>query len=498
MKSPTPLPRPYRILLSLAVAAGVFSSSPAALGQQFKLPDMGSSADVVMSTASERRLGKAFMRSVRSQLPVIDDPLLTDYLESLGHRLAAANGNVSKGYTFFLIDQPVVNAFAGPDGYVGIYTGLVLATESESELAAVIAHEMAHVEQRHIMRAFEDSEKLSLPATALLVAAAILGAQISSQAGAAAVASVQALTAQHQINFTRENEKEADRIGIAALAAANFDPYAMPAFFERLSKASRVYENNAPEFLLTHPVNTSRIADALGRAESYGHRQRPDDLRYHLLRAGLRERSYTDPKKAVDYFRSTLGSQRYRNETAERYGYALALERAGNVGAANEEVAKLLAKAPEQVEFVVLDADLKVKSGKRAEALQELQAAVEVRPVSLPLRVAYARALMDGGQAGKALRNLEEISRMRAPNPFVYQLMSDAARAAGKRGATHLYRAEYLYAQGDLEPAVRQLEFALTQPGINFQDQSKIQARLDTLKDEQKDLKKSGDPWDRG
>ncbi len=491
MKSPFPPRWPLRALLSLAVASSIFASSHQALGQQFRLPDLASSADVVMSSATERRLGKAFMRSVRAELPVIDDPLLTDYLDRLGHRLAAANGTGTSKYTFFLIDQPVVNAFAGPDGYVGVYTGLVLATESESELAAVIAHEMAHVNQRHIMRAFEDTERLSLPATALLVAAAILGAQVSSQAGAAAIASVQALAAQHQINFTRENEKEADRIGMATLAAADFDPYAMPAFFERLSKASRVYENNAPEFLLTHPVNTSRIADALGRAADYGHRQRPDDLSYHLLRARLRERSYTDPKKAVAYFRSTLDSRRFRNEMAERYGYAVALERAGNIGAAGEVAAKLLAQKPEQVEFIILNAELEAKSGKRAQALKQLQAAVDVRPISMPLRVAYARTLMAGGQADKALRTLEEITRMHPANPYVYQLMSDAGRMAGRKGATHLYRAEYLYAQGDLDPAIRQLEFALTQPGINFQDQSRIQARLATFKDEEKDLKKS-------
>jgi beta-barrel assembly-enhancing protease len=483
---------PQSAVLSLLIACGIFCGATPGFGQQFRLPDMGSTADTVMSSAAERRLGKAFIRSVRAQLPVIDDPMLTSYLDSLGHRLAVASGTTGTTYTFFLIGQPVINAFAGPGGYVGVFIGLVLATESESELAAVIAHEMGHIKQRHIMRSIEDSERLSLPATALLVAAAILGAQVNPQAGAAAVAGVSGLIAQHQINFTRADEEEADRVGIATLEAAGFDPYAMAAFFERLSKVSQVSESDAPAFLQDHPVNSARIADALGRAESYGgHRQHPDNLGYHLLRAQLRERSYTDPKDAVDYFRSTLGSRRFRNETAERFGYALALERSGNSAAAIQEVGRLLAKEPQRVEFIVLDAELEGKSGKRSEALAKLATAVDVRPDNLPLRVAYAKMLMNGGQAAKALRTLEEIARMRPATPYLYQLMSDAGRMAGEKGATHLYRAEYLYAQGDLEPAIRQLEFALTQRGINFQDQSRIQARLDAMKEEQKDLKKS-------
>jgi len=445
-----------------------------------------------MSPAAQRRLGKAFIRSVRTELPVIDDPMLTDYLVRLGQRLGTASGSSETRYTFFLIDQPVINAFAGPGGYIGVYTGLVLATDSESELAAVISHEMGHVQQHHILRSIEDSQRLTIPATALLVAGALLGAQVNPQAGAAAVAGLGGVMAQHEINFTREDEKEADSVGIATLAAAHFDPYAMAGFFERLSRLSRVSNTDAPAILQDHPVTTNRIADALGRAESYGpHRQHPDNLSYYLLQARLRERSYTDPNGAVHYFRSTLSSQRYRNETAERYGYALALERAGNVGEASKLASRLLSQRPQQEELIVLNAELEAKSGKRSEGIRRLEAAIQLRPDNLPLHIAYARMLMDNGQAGKALRKLEGVARTRPPTPFMDQLLYDAARMGRRKGATYLYRAEYLYAGGDLEPAIRELEFALTQPGINFQDQSRIQARLKTLKEERRDLKKS-------
>jgi len=443
-----------------------------------------------MSSAQEHHLGKEFFKKVRESLRVIDDPLLTDYLESLGNRLVAADGAGAGKYRFFFVDDPTINAFAGPDGYIGVFSGLVLATQSESELAAVLAHEIAHVTQRHLMRAVEDQKRSTIPTAAALVAAAILGAQVSSDAGAAAIAGVQAVATQRQINFTRENEKEADRIGISTLAAADFDPYAMPGFFERLAKASRTYESSAPEFLRTHPVTTSRTADALGRAGNYGYKQRPDDLRFHLVRAGLRERSFSNPQKAITYFRSQIKSKRYRNEIATRYGYALALARGKQIDAARTITDELLAKHPNQTELIILDARLDAKSGAKKQAVKTLQTAVGLRPSSVPLRVAYADILMETGHPERALKTLEDISRNRPGDTLIFQKISDAALKSGNKAATHRYRAEKLYAEGDLKSAILQLEIALREPGLRYHDASKIQVRLDAFKQEEKDAKK--------
>lgn len=482
MKPKSYIKRGSALVLSLTLTAGMGSATVNA--EPFALPDFGSSADTLMSIGEERQLGRAFMRSVREALPVIEDPLLTDYIESLGHRLVAASGTGAGRYSFFLIDEPVINAFAGPDGHVGVYSGLVLASESESELAAVMAHEIAHVTQRHLMRAFEDQQQLSIPATALLIAAAILGAQVDANVGAAAVAGVQAAAAQRQINFTRENEKEADRVGIATLAAAGFDTYAMPGFFERMSKASRLYETDAPEFLRTHPVTTNRIADALGRAESYGAKQRADNLRFHLTRARLRERSYKDPAKAVSHFRATLNQNRYRNEVAERYGYASALARANQTAAASEQVQRLLSAHPNQAEFIILDAELDMQRGNGNEAVVKLRTSSGLRPENVPLRIAYAKALMATGEPANALNVLKQLERMRPGQTYLYRLMADAALKSGQRAATHMYRAEAYYSEGELEPAILQLELALKQRNASFQDASQAQARLETLKEE--------------
>jgi predicted Zn-dependent protease len=483
-----------RLVLIATLALGGLELR-AAHADPMDLPDMGSSADAVMTSGAEQRLGKAFMRKAREALPVSDDPLMTDYLESLGKELVAADRSSGGQFQFFLIDEPVVNAFAGPGGYIGVYSGLILASESEDELAAVLAHEIAHVTQRHLMRSFEDQGRLNLPTTALMVAAAILGAQVSSDVGMAALAGIQAAALQRQINFTRDNEKEADRIGITTLAGAGRDPYAMAGFFERLSKVSRTYENNAPEFLRTHPVNSNRIADALGRADDYGARQKPDSLRFQLTRARLREASFNRPEQSLSAFKASLKEGRYSSETAERYGYAWALLRSGQLDAAKSEAARLLEKEPSLPEFIVLDARIDLKRGATDQAISKLRQATELAPSNWALRTVYAEALMAGGQSSRALDELKTVSRLRPGNAKIYDLLSQAAIKSGDKAATYRYQAEKLYVEGDIEPAIKQLEFALRQPGIKYHDAAQIQARLEAMKEERRDEKKRGDPF---
>jgi predicted Zn-dependent protease len=263
----------------------------------------------------------------------------------------------------------------------------------------------------------------------------------------------------------------------------------MPGFFERLAKASRTYKSSAPEFLRTHPVTTSRTADAMGRAGNFSHKQRPDDLRFHLMRARLRERAFSSPEKAIAHFQSTLKSKRYRNATAARYGYALALTRGNRIGSAKSIVGELLAKYPNQAELIVLEARLDAKTGAGDKALKSLRTAVGLRPSNVPLRIVYADTLMASGKPARALKTLEEVARREPDNVFIYQQLADAALKSGQRAATHRYRAEKLYAEGERKLAIRQLEIALRQPGIAYHDASKIQVRLDAIKQEEKDAK---------
>jgi predicted Zn-dependent protease len=208
------------------------------------------------------------------------------------------------------------------------------------------------------------------------------------------------------------------------------------------------------------------------------------------VRARLRERSIGSADKAIAHFRAQIDGRRYRNETAARYGYALALARGKQIGAARTVAAELLSEHPNQAEFIILEARLDAKSGAREQALKSLQTAVGLRPSNIPLRVAYADILMESGQPARALKTLEDVARRRPGNALIYQKMSDAALKSGQRAATHRYRAEKLYAEGDLEPAIRQLEIALRQPGLDYHDASRIQVRLDAIKEEEKALEK--------
>jgi beta-barrel assembly-enhancing protease len=490
-------PRPRSIRPLIAFGALLLAGLPQLQAQDYRLPDMGSSADTLMTTGAEARLGQAFMRSVRESLPVLDDPLLTDYIESLGNTLVAADRDATGRFNFFVIDQSVINAFAGPGGNIGVYAGLILAAETESELAAVMAHEIAHVTQRHLLRGLEDQSKMTVPTMALMVAAAILGAQVSADAGAAAMLGVQAAALQRQINFTRENEHEADRLGITTLDKAGFDPYAMAGFFERLSKSSRVYENNAPEFLRTHPVNANRIAEALGRADDFGAQQRPDSLRFQLARAALRERSYKRPEQAVAHFRDTLREGRHRNAVAEHYGYALALTRAGQFDAARAALATAMKSHSSLPEFIVLEARLDLEQGQVERAVRHLGQAVGLSPSHWPLRVAYAEALMKAGRPAQAIDELTAVARLRPGNPMLYDKLEQAAFRAGNKSATHRFRAEKLYAEGDREPAIRQLEIALRQRDLPYHEAARIQARLETWKEEEREAKRKDKRGDK-
>jgi predicted Zn-dependent protease len=448
------------------------------------LPDIGGSADALITPAEEQRLGRAFMRSVRRSLPVMDDPLLTEYIESLGQRLLTNADRGGRQFHFFLIDESVVNAFAGPAGHIGVYSGLILATESESELAAVVAHEISHVTQNHLLRAYENASQMSGPMTALVIAAIILGGAVSSDLGMAAAAGAQAAAVQQQINFTRGNEQEADRVGIAVLAESGFDPHAMPAFFERLSKASRLYENNAPEFLRTHPVTSNRVADAMGRAGSYPYKQQPDDLDYDLLHASLRQRTFETSREAVDHFKTTLEQGRYRREAAQRYGYALSLLRDKQPAGALELARQLLKQDPTRTAYLLLEARALADQDKKAAAVEDLSVALDLFPGNYPLSHYYAELTLELGQPAKAARALDLALERRPEEPQLHQLRSQAASAAGDSAAAHLHMAEVHVLNGRLESAEQLLEVALRNEKFDYYDSEKLLAQLRQIKAE--------------
>jgi beta-barrel assembly-enhancing protease len=457
-----------------------------------ELPEIGDRSGVGISPEEERNIGQAFMRSLRSTVTLIEDPEITTYIQSLGYRLVANSDNPGQEFTFFVVQDPSINAFAAPGGYIGVHSGLIENSRSESELAAVLAHEIAHITQRHLARAFEQRRRLSLPMTAALVAAIILGTQ-SPDAGLAGLIASQAGAAQLQINFTRSNEKEADRVGMQTLVRAGFDPFAMPAFFERLQQASRYYGARPPEFLSTHPVTTNRIADALGRAETLQPKPIKDRLQYHLMRAKSQVLASDNPERILQQFTQARAaeSKDWQSKAATRYGYALALIETGQPSEARREILELLEADGDNLAYRLALAQAETAAGRFETAFKIYADAQALYPDDYAVIINYANALLQGRRpqaAGELLRRQVQAGTRTGP---IYRLLAQAHGDAGNQAEAHRWLAEYYYYYGQTEMAIKQLQLANKNVGSDFYERSKIEARLRQLQLEIKNEKDS-------
>jgi len=466
---------------TLLLSLNVYAAEPA---PDLGLPDFGDASASAISPLQEQRMGADFMRALRSSVKIIEDPEITEYIQSLGYRLLAHADPQPYPYTFFIVADTSINAFAGPGGYIGVHSGLILASESESELASVLAHEIAHVTQHHLLRAIDKSNRLALPATAALIAALILAGQ-NAQLGQAALATTLASGAQAGINFTRAHELEADRVGLPILAGAGFDPRSMPAFFEQLQQATRFYESGAPELLRTHPVTTSRIADTRARAEQYPRVKNTDTLSYLLTRAKLRVLTSNDPVQTVEYFTKTPRGKTPDQEAARRYGDALALLAAGHADAADDEIDKLLAKDPDRIQYRLAQGEIASARGQSRRALAIYGDALKLYPRDYALTTAYARELLLAGQPVPARQALQDYLRTREPRPLVYKLLAQAENDAGAPIESKQALAEYAYLSGQIQEAIDHLKQALSlTKKDDFYRASRIEARLKELKNE--------------
>jgi predicted Zn-dependent protease len=333
---------------------------------------------------------------------------------------------------------------------------------------------------------------MGLASTAAIIAALVLGAASkNSDFGKAAAVGVQAGIMQRQINFTRENEKEADNIGMKILAESKFDPRAMPTFFTRLGKVNMAYETyQLPEFLRTHPITKNRMAEAMGRAESYPYRQHRDSKDYLLTYITLREQKFKNPGQAINFFQKTLSEGRYRSKEAHRYGLTLAFIRAHRYQDALKQINLLLANSPNKPHYLIAKAEALYQSKQRKQALTVLKKGLNAHPGNYPLSVHYANTLMHSGQASKAEKILDKLIKIRPHDPTIYKLAAVAAGKAGHNSQGHYFLAEHHYLTGDLTSAQRQLEVALNNPSNNYYINAKMAARLKDIRQEKNELKK--------
>ena len=469
--------------ISLFIA--IASSSLPAVADDLLLPELGSASGGIMTPAQEKRLGQAFMRSVKASQKIIDEAFARTYIEQLGHKLSrATDQDTLSDFDFFIIDNPQINAFAGPGGHIGVYSGLILTSQSESELAAVVAHEIAHVTQKHLMRTFHQASQMSLPSAAVLLASVILGAAAGGEAGVAAAMAGQAALIQNQINFTRANEKEADRVGISTLANAEFDPHAMPTFFERMGRANRTYSSELPEFLRTHPVTTNRIADSVDRADQHPYQQHEDSLHYFLVKALIRQRAFANPKEAEKYFSTNLKEGRHRNAAGQRFGLALSLIAQNRYQDAGEQIKTLLKSHPTEPVFMIYDSRIDAASGNLKRAIKNLENSLLLYAANYPLNLQLAELYIQARDYSKAISLLKDTTVLRPFDDTVYKRLAEAYGQNQQLVEAHNAQSDYLYLNGQLEPAIQQLEIALRQDNVDFYLASKLEAKLAALKNE--------------
>jgi predicted Zn-dependent protease len=477
--------RPVTALL-LALSLTV---PPSTFAQSIVLPDIGDSSQQYLSTSDEHRLGRAVMQRIRERDLVLEDVQSDEYLNSIGHRIAAYAQNDGQPITFFWVRNPAINAFAAPGGFIGVNTGLLLITQEEDELAGVIAHELAHVSQRHIARSFADTQQMSLPMAAALVASALVAAAGGGQAGAAAMAGTMGAFAQHQINFTRANELEADRVGTQLLQQAGFDPNGMAHLFARLERQTSGVETRIPEFLLTHPLPRNRVADTQDRlGKPAAPRPARNPQAYLLARARLQALTTPNSGDLVRRFETTLAKGDYGNEIAERYGYALALKQAGRYTDAQQQVAWLRKQQPDTLAFRLEEADLALLRGDKAAGWRMFEATRELYPDDFTVAMSYGQALTNQGDPRRALTLLQPYLSRRSQDLNLLAVYAQAAQRAGDITTTHATLAEYYYLSGELPQAIEQAELGLKQPGASAYQQAQLRARLRQFKEEKAQL----------
>ena len=449
-------------------------------GKVIDLPQMGEPADLAMSPAQEQMLGKQVVGELFANNYVLEDAELTEYISSIGWKLAAASQTKPPQLSFMVIADDRINAFALPGGYIGVNAGLLLAATNESEVAGVLGHELAHVTQRHIARA-QEGEQAATIATWAAVLAAIIAGSANPDIVIGALSLGQAVTYQRQVSYTRSNEQEADRFGIQTMAAAGFDAEGMASFFTRLQQQARLYGSGMPEILRTHPLNTSRIAEARARIAAIPRITRKDPVDFSLMQARARAMAADSLSEAVEYFSGQVSSG--RDAAANRYGLAYALSERGEYDNAISALKPALTQFPRQVNLNLLLGHLQLSLNRHEEGLATLQRTLALYPRYAPAIFTYADALMTAGKPDEARQVLISHEQALGMRLQTYNLLALAARDMNNSGEAAFQMANYLFLRGDAGGALAQLDAGLRTASLSKQDRARLMAKRQEIRD---------------
>jgi len=449
------------------------------------LPDLGDVSQATITPQQARQIGEQAMMQIRASKEYLDDSEVNDYLNKIGDRLVENSPEPSLDFQFFAVNDYNVNAFALPGGFVGVNAGLILITQSESELASVLSHEISHVTQHHLERMVEAQRGSGLISMAA-IALAILAARTNPQVSEAAIASVQAGNIQRQLNFTRADEEEADRIGLQLLEKSGFNTHAMPDFLRRLQTSIRLLDNNAPNYMRDYPITSDRIAEIENRVRNLPYLLISDSLDFQLVRTKLIAAQKSAPD-AIAYFSAALGPQNFGNPIAQRYGLVRALLRDNQIARASREMSllrKQVRSDPSSMNndmIATLQGKVLRAEKNNAAALAFYRGAIQDFPQHRALIYDYTDLLLQDKQPEIAVKLLAEQVTLHPSDTTLYDLQARAYAMQGKALEQHQAQA-YSYAwQGNLNAAIEQLNLA-KQAGGSFYQLSSIESDLNELR----------------
>lgn len=465
----------------LAVAFAMCISNPIH-AQSIELPDIGDPSQQYLGPSDELRIGQAIIAKARDRDLIMDDPLATEYLEALGNRIAINSNGATNPFHFFWVKDGTLNAFALPGGFIGVNIGLMLATKNESELAGVVAHEIAHVAQHHITRSYADQQSMSVPMMAAMLAGMAVAAASGSsggQLGQAVAAGSIAMGAQRQISFTRAAEQEADRIGSDLLKRAGYDPNGLTSFFSRLENLTGAAAQ-IPEFLRSHPLVINRMADTQARTDTKSTRRSAgDEALYRLIRERLRVLASDNAPQLVRDYEARLASG---SNDADRYGYTLALARSNHLDAAAAEIARLRRSSSDSLPLRLEEASISLTRGETSAAWEQFETARRLYPSDYTLAIIYGEALITRGDPRLAASILDNQLRRHSDRPELFELYARASERKGDVAGKYLAMTEYYMLSGNLKAAAEQAEIGVRTGVGTPQQQAQLRARLTELK----------------
>lgn len=452
---------------AICVAIALLFCSPIVQSNKNKLPEIGAAGSSVLSLDKEQSIGNAMMKQLRASQPILHDPVLSEYINSLGNLLVKNANDVNYAFDFFIVNSAELNAFAFFGGHIGIHSGLITTAANESELASVIAHEISHVTQRHLARRLE-AQSRSQPLSMAGLASGILLTLINPSLGMAALSTSMALTQQAGINYTRDNEKEADRVGISLLANSGFDPMGAPSFFGKMAEQYR-YVSTPPPMLLTHPLPESRVSDARIRAQNYPSINLQPSLSFELVKARISARYQQTPKENIRFYEDQLKQKRYKIKAAALYGLALSLFEHGEVNKAKNILEALNKSDPNNLFYVDALSDVYIKTKAFDAAIAQLKRLNALMPKNQIVALNYANVLQENKQYEEAVTLIQDFLIIQPEHFIAYDLLTSIYRKQNNLGLMHSAKAEVFALLGLYQRAIDEL-----QTGIKFSSESPL------------------------